>query len=102
MPLLKQENLMFNMKHIKSFESINQNIEIGDWVVLKPDAENSFGYEYFLNNACKVIKRHMNSDIYLKIEYNNKSAWWEKEDIEYVSNNKEEAESYLNSKKYNL
>ena len=105
------------MKHVKTFETYNiNNIEIGNYVIMKSKLgwdeydtfiDNNIGIVYNISNLInyEVGVRYANvpnkSDIK---EYFSEYGYrlFQTSQIEYMSNNKEELETILQAKKYNL
>ena len=115
------------MKYIKTYETIEDELQIGDFVICK-EKENSYTYsiysqddyeklQYFLENNIGLIKKkgkRATSQPYYKVFYDylpdNIKQYFSpknlrpiyKEEILYHSSNKEDIEQILNAKKYNL
>ena len=100
------------MKYIKQFENIQNKPDIGDYVVVKIDEDRriyipDYIIEYIENNIGKFVKyNYLYKDgIYVKYEnlpVNNKNIIIFLHEVIFVSKDKNFAQSYLDSKKYNL
>jgi len=109
------------MKYLKTFENIS--IHIDDYVVLRKGSvkldnqgrvekdskfENQIGKFVYLNNTQGTSPEYHYNIYFYDYNTNKKYAVYigdvnvKKEDIEFSSNNKEDAETYLKSRKYNL
>ena len=98
------------MKHLKTYESINEP-QVGDYVVCEePDTGYSEKVRNFVNNNVGQLFEIENETVY-KIKYNNSPhlknveyQWYfyDKNNIKYSSPNKKDAEAYLAQKKYNI
>ena len=106
------------MKHLKEFESIENNPQIGDYVICtdkiwigQTDELNDF----LLNNIGQCIKIDINfiqgylyvikyDNIPIFLDYFNKSNYRNmgRDEILYFSPYKEDCETYLAANKYNL
>ena len=87
------------MIKLNNFNNLNNDIEIGDWVVLKKYDSCSILYNYFLDVSCNIMDV---TNFNIKLRYKYKDFWCSKEDIEYNSKNKKDVEAFIQAKKYNL
>jgi hypothetical protein len=101
------------MKYIKRFESIKEDVKVGDYVIFKEiSREYSPEYLNFLCNNIGVIKKirkKFTRGIKIDVEFDkpfntkyNDSGYFFTDEIEFISSNKEELQWILDAKKYNL
>ena len=92
------------MKHIKTFDNLRNDIDVGDWCAIKESTSCSALYKYFLNIPCQVVALQLLSvdGFAVKLRGIEKELWWKIDDIEKISKSKEEIEDYLLARKYNL
>ena len=89
------------MRHLKSYEALNQeSIEVGDYFLFKKHEYS----RYYDDMICKVTKIRSH---YNEIEYETIDGKWdcadlETDSIEYWSKDKEDLEEIIAAKKYNL
>ena len=110
------------MKYLKRFENTNKP-KIGDYVVVHTNFIKAEANDFFMNNPGKITniskrinpikefinvvydvsKINVNVDRYFKYsEVYGYTINFDLEDVEYFSENHEDAEAYIQSKKYNL
>jgi len=87
----------------KIFENINEKPKIGYYVLLDPKQFSYTGYEEYINNIGLITMIHGSGEIY-KIEFENiyKQINVRITKIKYWSENKEELETLIQAKKYNI
>jgi len=111
------------MKHIKAYEKYNkQNLEVGDYVIIKMWGHSSSALTSFINNnigqvaylsslKIDVTLKYDNIPNVLRIHFTNPgslatdrrlSKTFHSNEIEYYSKDKKEMELMLKVKKYNL
>ena len=96
------------MKYIKKFENYDNNIEVGDYVISyyggDYNDENDKLAKFVNSNIGKVISIHFSScSIMYENSFDNRNTFkLSDEFIVFHSKNKEDAEAYLATKKYNL
>ena len=91
----------------KIFENSNQEPEVGDYVVVDRNNDNtSDAIEFLNNNIGRIFKIALNNAYYgVRFEKDYKTDndfFFDFEKILFYSKSKAEAEAYLASKKYNL
>ena len=108
------------MKYIKTYEDLNDEPNLGDYVITTViisdvDPKLKFFLENNVGKICKIedhvisyLVKYENTpfDLFIGINDNYKKDvgywWFDKLEIKIHSSNKEECEAYLNAKKYNL
>ena len=101
------------MKHIKLFEDLQNIPEVGDYVIANSKYTDEDSQNFFLNNIGKVIRNREIDELkrFVEVEYNNvpknilvdNNNWlFLLDEILYWSKDKNELETLLASKKYNL
>ena len=90
------------MKHIKTFEDLNNDIEIGYWVALNKKTNLITSYEYLLYVPWKIIDIFFDGDV-IEIRSDEFSTFiTDIRNVDFASNNKEDVEAFIQAKKYNL
>jgi len=92
------------MRYIKTFEDKSDKIEVGDYVIIKNNTACHPKFNHFFINPCEVTSLD-NSAIdghNIKLKCKTDNIWWKKTDIYYHSKRKEDVESILNTRKFNL
>ena len=87
------------MKHVKLFEEIELEPEVGDYVAVKLTRDASL--------IARLLEKHIGKILYKKgIDFQVKfgtTTWWiHLDDIVDCSKNKEDLEYYIQKDKYNL
>lgn len=93
------------MKHIKTFEMVHTYPKKGDYVIIDADnyiKTNPTFYEEAKNNIFKIDSVEDESDFNIYSKSLGYIASFQKNELKYWSDNKEELKVYLDTKKFNL
>lgn len=111
------------MKYIKTFEYIipisknkiffNKEYIVGKYVIVVLKNEKDEKLKNFIDNNIGVVEAHDSFDNTLLIKFDNTisrkyiksnscTMWFENNEIEYISANRDELETILQTKKYNI
>jgi len=99
------------MKYIKTFENINQEPEVGDYVTFKGEAgEEKLGDNFIKDkigkikavNSSNIKPNRWNTWYSVKFKGDKNLYFYRLSDIDCFFKTQEDAESYLAEKKYNI
>lgn len=91
-----------NIKNFKEYESLNRLLKVGDYIILKEDIQKKYRDEDIVKSILITktdIGKFLGGNWFL---FNGLKIYIDMNDIKYWSENKEELEQYLTTKKYNL
>lgn len=103
------------MKYLKRYEEIDRQPEAGDYVVCEDRFSKTLNYYLSENIGRILIKDHIAKGVF-NIEYNDNMTYYinyqyfnlknrrtfRRDEIIFFSENRQDCEAFLNSKKYNI